>query len=93
MTAPILVKLAPGNYTIVFQWVDDIYSLVSGTAGTIHDMDIYLTPNTDGTGLIGFNRDNTGGDPMEIMPFTIPGTDSVDYNFLYYCFFAKVVCN
>jgi len=77
------VRLAPGNYTFVFQWVDDIYSL-SETGGTKHDMDIYLTKNTDGTGLIGFNRDNFNGDPIELIPVTIPGsgTDSTDYNVL-----------
>lgn len=78
------VRLAPGNYTVVFQWVDDIYSLIGGVAGTKYDMDIYLTPdtNTNGAGLIGFNRDNKDGDPIEIMPFTISGTDTADYNFL-----------
>ena len=74
------VRLAPGDYTIVFQWVDDIYSF-SETSGTNNDMDIYLTPNTDGTSLFGFNRDNTHGDPIEFIPFTIPpGQDSVDAN-------------
>jgi hypothetical protein len=73
------VKLAPGNYTIVLQWVDDIYSF-GETGGTKNDLDIYLTPNTDGTGLIGFNRDNTNGDPIEFIPITINGTDSADYN-------------
>ena len=73
------IKLAPGNYTIVFQWVDDIYS-VGETGGTKNDMDIYLTPGTDGTALFGFNRDNTDGDPIEFIPFTIPGTDSVEEN-------------
>ncbi len=76
------VKLAPGNYTIVMQWVDDIYSLQNGLAGTQNDMDIYITPNVTGAGLIGFNRDNTGGDPIELMPFTVPGTDSIEYNVL-----------
>ena len=73
------VKLAPGNYTIVFQWTDGIYSF-GETGGTKNDMDIYLTPATDGTALYGFNRDNTGGDPIEFIPFTIPGTDSLETN-------------
>src|SRR5205085_1563606 len=67
------VRLAPGNYTIVLQWYDSIYS--SGQGGTKNDLDIYLTENTDGTSLFGFNRDNTngdGGDPIEFIPFTIP---------------------
>ncbi|MBK5271547.1 MAG: S8 family serine peptidase, partial [Bacteroidia bacterium] len=77
------LRLAPGNYTFVFQWVDDIYSL-SETGGTKNDLDIYLTKNEDGTGLIGYNRDNLNGDPIEFIPITIPGTgtDSVDYNIL-----------
>jgi hypothetical protein len=74
------VRLAPGDYTIVFQWVDDIYSF-GETAGTQYDIDGYLTPNTDGTSLFGYNRDNTGGDPIEFIPFTIPpGPDSIDAN-------------
>ena len=74
------VRLAPGDYTIVFQWVDDIYSF-GETAGTKYDIDGYLTPDTDGTSLFGYNRDNTGGDPIEFIPFTIPpGPDSIDAN-------------
>jgi len=69
------VTLAPGNYTIVLQWLDDIYSLGQTAAGgTKNDLDIYLTPNTDGSALFGFNRNNTGGDPIEILPFTITST-------------------
>ncbi len=78
------VRLAAGNYTFVFQWVDNIYSL-DETLGTINDLDIYLTKNTDGTGLVGFNRNNLIGDPIEFIPTTIPGipgVDSVDYNIL-----------
>jgi hypothetical protein len=56
------VTLAPGNYTIVLQWLDDIYSLgQTSSGGTRNDLDIYLTPNTDGTALFGFNRNNTNG--------------------------------
>lgn len=69
------VTLTPGDYTIVLQWEDDIYSLGQTAAGgTKNDMDIYLTPNTDGTALFGFNRNNTNGDPIEIMPFTVTST-------------------
>ncbi len=69
------VTLSPGNYTIVLQWLDDIYSLgQTAGGGTKNDLDIYLTPNTDGTGLFGFNRNNTNGDPIEILPFTVSGT-------------------
>ncbi len=75
------VNLSPGNYTIVLQWVDDIYSLgQTATGGTKNDLDIYLTPNTDGTALFGFNRNNTNGDPIEIIPFTV--TSPVQTNIL-----------
>ena len=67
------VTLKPGNYTIVLQWLDDIYSLGQTAAGgTKNDLDIYLTP--DGTSLFGFNRNNTNGDPIEILPFTVYST-------------------
>jgi len=78
------LRLAPGNYTFVFQWADDIYS-IGETGGTQFNLDIFLTKNTDGTGLIGFNRDNLLGDPIEFIPITITGsspTDSSDYNIL-----------
>ena len=69
----------PGNYTLVFQWVDNIYSL-NEVAGTQNDLDIFLTKNEDGSGLIGYNRDNLIGDPIEFIPITIlPGEDSI-YN-------------
>ncbi len=71
------VTLQPGNYTIVLQWEDNIYSL-GQTAGTKNDLDIFLTP--DGKSLFGFNRDNTNGDPIEILPFTI--TSAVNTNIL-----------
>src|SRR5688572_4537070 len=73
------IKLAPGDYVFVFQWVDNIYSLLE-TAGTQVDLDIFLTKNEDGTGLIGYNRDNLIGDPIEFIPITVPPGDSVEYN-------------
>lgn len=75
------IRLAPGNYTFVLQWVDNIYS-AGETSGTNYDLDMFISRNTDGSGLIGFNRDNTLGDPIEFIPVTIPGPDSVDYNVL-----------
>ena len=80
------LKLKPGNYTFAFQWVDNIYS-IGETGGTQYDLDIFLTKNTDGTGLIGFNRDNFLGDPIEFIPITILGnsptdTTAKDYNLL-----------
>ena len=40
------------------------------TGGTRNDLDIYLT-DTAGHTLFGFNRNNLGGDPLEVLPFTI----------------------
>ncbi len=71
--------LVPGVYTLVLQWVDDIYSLGESTAGTLNDLDIYLA-NEDGTSLFGVNRNNLGKDPIEILPFTI--TSNTVTNFL-----------
>lgn len=73
------VTLAPGDYTIVLQWTDDIYSLgQTSTGGTKNDLDIYLTPNTDGSALFGFNRNNTNGDPIEILPFSVTSTTNTN---------------
>ena len=63
------ISLKPGTYTIVLQWDDDFYSLGQGT-GTQNDLDIYLT-NNSGVTLFGFNRNNIGGDPVEVLPFTV----------------------
>ena len=74
------ITMPPGDYTIVLQWVDDIYS--TGQAlGTKYDLDMYWrTTNTDGTtALKGFNRDNTNGDPLEILPFTITTNTVADF--------------
>jgi len=74
------ITLAPGNYTIVLQWVDDIYtSPIGQISGTKFDLDMFWTSNTNGTGLKGFNRDNTNGDPLEIMPFTINTTTDASF--------------
>ncbi len=64
------LSLTPGTYTIVLQWQDEIYSMGQSQSGTINDLDIYLTDNNGAT-LFGFNRNNIGGDPLEIMPFTV----------------------
>ncbi|RYG52188.1 MAG: hypothetical protein EOO01_07050 [Chitinophagaceae bacterium] len=60
----------PGVYTIVLQWVDDIYSLGGSATGTQHDFDIYLADDA-GNILFGMNRNNLGGDPIEVLPFTV----------------------
>ncbi len=75
------LRLKPGQYTIALQWQDEVYSL--GTAaGTLNDLDIYLI---DPTGYrYGFNRNNLGGDPIEVLSFRIdatklpPGTSEID---------------
>ena len=59
------ISLKPGTYTIVLQW-DEL-----GPART--DLDIYLT-EIDGANLLGYNRVNTGGEPIEVLPFTVSGT-------------------
>ena len=64
------ISLTPGTYTIVLQWQDSIYSLGQTQTGTNNDLDIYLTYD-NGTTLFGFNRNNMGGDPLEVMPFTV----------------------
>ncbi len=69
------ISLTPGNYTVVLQWDD-------GTAGNLtnSDFDIYLSKE-NGTTLFGFNRVNTGGLPIEVLPFTVIGVNA-QTNFL-----------
>ncbi|MEO6638961.1 MAG: hypothetical protein ABIN25_11840 [Ginsengibacter sp.] len=62
------ISLKPGTYTIVLQWDDNIYSMRQG--GTKNDLDIYLT-GFNGSKIFGFNRDNIGGDPIEVLPFIV----------------------
>ena len=64
------IKLKPGSYTIVLQWQDSIYSMGQTQTGTLNDLDIYLTDATGST-LFGFNKNNLGGDPYEVLPFTV----------------------
>jgi hypothetical protein len=62
------ISVVEGNYLLVLQWDDG-----SGIGSTSTDLDIYLTNNV-GQALFGFNRVNTGGDPIEVLPFTVgPG--------------------
>ena len=63
------LQLEPGQYIIALQWEDDFYSLGSLT-GAKNDLDIYLA-NDNGSILYGFNRNNLGADPVEIMPFVV----------------------
>jgi hypothetical protein len=64
------ITVGPGTYTVVLQWEDPIYSLGQTQTGTVNDLDIYLT-NDAGATLFGFNRNNLGGDPIEVLPFTV----------------------
>ncbi|MDH5380305.1 MAG: S8 family serine peptidase, partial [Cyclobacteriaceae bacterium] len=64
------ITVGTGTYTIVLQWEDPNYSLGQTQTGTQNDLDIYLT-NDSGTALFGFNRNNVGGDAIEVLPFTV----------------------
>lgn len=64
------VSLQPGNYTIVLQWQDSIYSIGQTSKGTQNDLDIFLTDDF-GNVLFGFNRNNLSGDPLEILSFRV----------------------
>ena len=73
------IQLQPGTYTVVLQWEDGIYSSGQTENGTQNDLDIYLTDN-NGNALFGFNRNNIGGDPIEVLPFTV--TQSTQTNIM-----------
>lgn len=70
------LRLKAGTYSIVLQWQDNIYSLAQ-TQGTVNDMDMYLIDQ--GGERIGFNRNNYGGDPFEILSFSIKHPDPTQY--------------
>jgi hypothetical protein len=69
------ISLSQGSYTVVLQWDD-------GTPGnaTSSDFDIYLS-NENGNTLFGFNRVNTGGPALEVLPFTV-AAETAQTNFL-----------
>lgn len=73
------VTLTPGSYLMVLQWEDDFYSLSTSASGTSNDLDIYLTYD-NGITLFGFNRNNIGSDPVEVLPFTV--TQNTNTNIL-----------
>lgn len=65
------LNLKAGTYTIVLQWEDIFYSLGgAGNTGAVIDMDIYLV-DMAGNLLFGFNRNNIGADPYEVLPFVV----------------------
>ncbi len=69
------VMLPEGNYTLVLQWDDD--SDISMNTTTT-DLDLFLSDDV-GFSLLGFNRENVGGFPIEVVPFSVIG-DSVQAN-------------
>ncbi|MCL6257633.1 S8 family serine peptidase [Aquiflexum sp. TKW24L] len=58
----------PAVYMVVLQWDDPLYSINS--QGSLYDLDIYLK-DYKGVPLFGFNRNNTNGDPIEVLSFTV----------------------
>jgi hypothetical protein len=65
------IILAPGTYTIVMQWEDNVYSIGGPVTGTQNDMDMYLVNASGASMLLGYNRNNLGGDPIEVLPFNV----------------------
>ena len=69
------ILLKEGSYTLVMQW-DDGSDPDMTTTQT--DLDIFLSDDV-GFSLLGFNRENIGGFPIEVVPFAVSG-DSVYAN-------------
>lgn len=69
------ISLQEGDYMMVLQWDDgsDPDQLTTTT-----DLDIFLSDDV-GFSLLGFNRENIGGFPIEVVPFSVVG-DSVVSN-------------
>lgn len=68
-----------GSYIVVLQWDDDFYSAGSGGTGGIgaqYDLDIFLTDYT-GKNILGYNRVNSGSDPIEVLPFSVTDATTV----------------
>lgn len=59
------VSVPEGSYTVVLQWDDG-----NPWGSAVADLDIYLAKD-DGSTLFGFNRDNTDGRQLEVLPFTV----------------------
>lgn len=66
------ITVNPGTYTIVLQWDDGL-----GNELTTTDLDIFLV-NDDGSQLFGFNRENIGGAPIEVLPFNVLDTSNTN---------------
>ena len=69
------VSLPEGDYTLVMQWDDGSHP---GMLTTQTDLDIFLSDDV-GFALLGFNRENVGGYPIEVVPFSVSG-DTVESN-------------
>ena len=69
------VLLPEGDYMMVMQWDD---GSDPDQATTLTDLDIFLSDDA-GFALLGFNRENIGGFPIEVVPFSVRG-DSVYSN-------------
>jgi len=63
------VELPPGSYMMVMQW-DDGSDPSMNTTQT--DLDIFLSDDI-GSARLGFNRENIGGFPIEVVPFSVAG--------------------
>lgn len=69
------ITLYQGDYTVVLQWDDGTEGLTTNS-----DFDIYLSDD-EGNTLFGFNRVNTGGAALEVLPFTV-AAETAESNFL-----------
>lgn len=69
------VLLPEGDYTLVLQWDDNSDPSMNTTTT---DLDLFLSDDA-GFSLLGFNRENVGGFPIEVVPFSVIG-DSVQAN-------------
>jgi hypothetical protein len=65
------ISLEEGSYTLVLQWDDGSDPTMNTTAT---DLDIFLSDDI-GFSLLGFNRENAGGFPIEVVPFSVLGDD------------------
>ncbi|RLD21239.1 MAG: hypothetical protein DRI69_04640, partial [Bacteroidetes bacterium] len=63
------IDLGVGEFFIVLQWEDSFYS-IDGAPGAASDFDIFLADDF-GVPIYGFNKNNIGADPVEIMPFYV----------------------
>lgn len=65
------VLLPEGSYTLVLQWDDGTDPDMTTTQT---DLDLFLSDDA-GFSLLGFNRENVGTFPIEVVPFAVSGDD------------------